>query len=230
MITVLREELPDIFRNKEWPLFDEETAQDVPGYVPNLSLIEFKVFKPDLPRDMDVLDQACADKVADYIFNTNNFTKTFKVWLFLEVGAWLKKSSVVLQGGLRALREKAWLDQLPKMHEVIIESGNRSKSAGLAEIVTREHFMAAIKLSRSHHWSCVIASERADITSEKSINSIFASAFPPGNKILGVNWSHLSLSLCPIGDILLRVSGSYDERLATIDCIMAPERAVLFKK
>jgi len=222
MITVLKNEFLDVFRNKEWPLFNEEMAQKTLGRVPNFSLVEFNVFRPELPRDMAELDQACAERIAPLLYKNDKLPKESKVWLFI---------AQQRTGGIKSLLKKEWLDVLPLATEVFVESNRGAKSAGLVEIAA-ENFLTAIRILRANDSACIIASGRSDIVSERNIVHTYYSAFPSEKvpQSSGVSWAGLSLLLCPLGDILLRVSGSYDERLAAIDCIMTPEKAILFKE
>jgi len=222
MITVLKNEFLDIFRNKDWPLFNEEMAQKTLGRVPSFSLVEFKVFKPELPRDIAELDQACAERIAPLLYKNDKLTKENKVWLFI---------GQERRGRIKSLLKKEWLDVLPLATEVSIESNSGAKSAGLVEIAA-ENFLTAIRILRAIDSACIIVSGRSDIVSERNIVYTYYSAFPSERvpQTSGVSWAGLTLLLCPVGDILLRVSGSYDERLATIDCIMTPEKAILFNE
>ncbi|MDB6064820.1 MAG: hypothetical protein JWR26_1028 [Pedosphaera sp.] len=230
MITVHKETHFDMFRNSEWPLFNEQVALRTLGQVPKLSLVEFKVFKPGLPRDMDELDSACTSRVSEYIFDKDHVMGKFKAWLFLAHSSWRTDSAISRSEGLDSLPADWHLAQLPRSQEVLFESDEGVQFAGLAE-VNAESFQTATRILRKHGASCIILSDRPDIDSAASIKAIYRAAFPPEDKGItsSVNWGSLSLALCLLGDVLVRVSGSYDERLASIDCIMLPEKTVFFE-
>lgn len=219
-----------MFRNPEWPLFSGQAGLRTLGNLPNLSLVEFKVFKPGLPRDMEELDQACARRVSEHLFSKNGIERRPKVWLFLAHTGWTRKSGAWITQEMSSFPSEWRVEQLPRAYEVLVESDKGIRFAGLAE-VDAESFQTATRILRKHQSSCIIMSDRADIASSSSIKLVFGAAFTAEdqNVTRPLNWARLSLALCPLGDVLLRVSGSYDERMATLDCIMVPERTVLFE-
>ena len=64
-------------------------------------------------------------------------------------------------------------------------------------------------------------SKRLNVDSVEGVRSVFSSAFPKKDGIeqITVDWLRLALDLCPQGDILIRVTGLFDDREAGVDLI-----------
>jgi hypothetical protein len=83
----------------------------------------------------------------------------------------------------------------------------------------------AVDIVRTDHACAIIFSSRVDMTDPANIETIFRTAFSSagGGGGMDVDWLALAVSLCPRGDVLLRVSGLFDDREAAVDLIATPE-------
>jgi hypothetical protein len=92
--------------------------------------------------------------------------------------------------------------------------------AGLLE-VSPGSFAKATKVVRTNSAYAIICSNRATIILHESIYSIVLSAFPHTNTTqqVSIDWLRLALDLCTQGDILIRVSGLFDDHEASVDLI-----------
>ena len=83
----------------------------------------------------------------------------------------------------------------------------------------------AIDSSRGGSSFAIIFSRRNDIDSPHSIQEIFSHGFTKHNDVeqTSIDWMALAISLCPKGDMLLRVSGHFDDREAAVDLIATPQ-------
>jgi hypothetical protein len=79
----------------------------------------------------------------------------------------------------------------------------------------------AINAVRTHPAYFIIVSARYNLDSAEGIRSIFSLCFPHEKDLeqLRVNWLSLAVGLCGHGDMLLRVSGLFDDREAAVDII-----------
>jgi len=118
-----------------------------------------------------------------------------------------------------------------RSEEVEIMIGNKVRYAGLAE-VTPGLTDQALEIARTDHACAIIFSRRGDITNAFSVESIFRIAFTSvsGEGETHLDWLALAVSLCPLGDILMRMSGQFDDRDAAADLIATPGNLGLPRK
>lgn len=213
----------DLIHCDVWPLLD--------GYElvssSTIGVIRFIARQLGIPREMATLYDVAISMVMDNIFR-NASLKEYKVWLFLSHSSWQPKSRLSLYKRLwKSLSDEA-LKQFPIGTEVLFESAEGVRFAGITQ-VEENTFPLAIELLRKYS-SAIIISREDTIADEQSIKLIFSAAFPAHGNVqkTSVDWPNLVMNLCQGDSIVIRTSGSYDDRQASIDCFMSSERMSLF--
>ena len=226
-ISLDKDESTNVFQDSSWPLFDEERASRFVTPVPEIGLVSFVARQLEYPIDIQALDEACSLELAPLLFHNPSLTIDYKVWLFIAHSSWQPKSRVVLFKGLKRSMSDPML-QMFHFREHMIESSEGVRFAGIAE-VTPETFMTSIQLLRGYS-AFLLVSNRSEIQNDASVDFIFRSAFPlyKGIEQGKVDLMVLSIYLCPLGDIVIRVSGTEDEKSASLDCAMLSEKVSLF--
>jgi hypothetical protein len=228
-INVVKIVSPDLFVENESIAFNPHLAILRVGSVPALSAVTFIATKSGASYDLDELAVACGNEAMAFILNIVG--DNYRAWLFVSDGPWKPATRV-------ARHKKLWKNHadlvssngvLEVGEEAEMESGGLVRFAGLLE-VTGEAFIKAIRLVRTN-WACaIIFSKRANFGSQASARSIFLSAFPKTNGVqrASIDWMTLAMDICPLGDILIRVSGLFDDHEAAVDVIA--DKGLLLKR
>lgn len=222
-----KEVTADVFNDPDWPLFSQATVNKGKPTLPKLGVISYISRADSMPQDMDMLFDACVAQVKPKVFGNPLLCSRYKAWLFVAHSSWQPKSRVVMYKGLRNS-----LPEIPckglRFKELAIEATPGVRFAGIAEIDSAT-FRNAILFPKEYA-SVVVISDAEELTFEDSLRSMFSAAFPSlkGIAQASIDWASLSEYLCPMGNVLVRANGSYDERLADIDCIMLTEKIALF--
>lgn len=190
---------------------------------PPLGAVTFIARKSVPSQNLRDLAIACGREAFPLAKSTGNEVKTG--WLFVSDGPWRDANRIVLYQRLwknhRDLVE-AGTNGL-KSDEVAIQRHGKIRYAGLLEI-TDALIDKAIEATRVNTSFAIVFSSRADIVFSESINYIFSHAFTKKNGYEGtsIDWMTLAITLCPRGDVLMRVSGLFDDREAAVDLIATP--------
>lgn len=171
-----------------------------------------------------------ADYAIPLLFANPRMNRDYKVWLFTSHGPWQRNSAMVKHYRLwRSFPSKWRLDDFRLGSETMVESNEGVRFAGLAE-VSQAGFFTATQIMRSESSCAIILSARPDIGSQGGITQLFNSAFPGnGTAQSRVDWLSLSLDCCQLGDVVIRVGGSWDEREASLDFFMLPKLLPIFE-
>ena len=222
---------PDVFVENECVTFHKSRALQITHAIPELAAVCIVATEVELPREMELLDKACADYAIPLLFANPRMNRDYKVWLFASHGPWQPNSVMVNHYKLwRSFPSKWRLDDFRLGPEIMVESSEGIRFAGLAE-VSKASFFTATQIVRSESSCALILSARAEICIERGIVQLFNSAFPPGNGTAqwGVDWLSLSLDCCQLGDVVIRVGGSWCEREASLDFFMSPKLLPIFE-
>lgn len=222
--SVNRTTSPDLFVENESLLFDRARASHMSDTIPPLAAITFSAEKSTMLEDLKDLASACGK---DAVFLAKSkMGKEFRVWLFVSQRPWQPANRIVRHRKLwkdyRELIESGGIVNVSDEVEVSSEVGIRF--SGVLE-VTGSSIESALELVRTNPACAMICSKRQDIDSQVSVRSIFSFAFPKKDGIeqVQVDWMTLALGLCPMGDVLIRVSGQFDDREAAVDVIALQE-------
>jgi hypothetical protein len=218
---------PDLFVKNESLLFDRLRAEKLQAIIPSIGAVTYTAMASDTSETLEKLAAVCGNEAV--ALAKSSLGPEFRLWLFVSDGAWREANRITKYHKLwkshRDLTEA--IDPLKISEEAELESGELIRYAGLLEI--SDHSCSiAINAVRTNSSFAMIFSKRADIDSSQGIRSIFASAFPKkdGVEQERIDWLTLALGSCTQGDILLRVSGLFDDREVAVD-IIASEDIIL---
>lgn len=220
----------DLFIKNDCVWFDRSKASRMTDAVPPLAAVCIVSIEHQLPRELELMDKACVEAAIPLLFANERLSENCKVWLFLAHGPWQANSVMVKHRKLWRSFPSAWnLDDFQLCRELMVESHKGVRFMGMAE-VSQEGLFTATQILRSGSSGALILSQSDYCESEVDVPRIFNSAFPEraGAAQEQIDWLNLSLACCPSNDIVIRVSGSWDEREAALDLIMLPEQLPRF--
>lgn len=220
----------DLFVENDCLWFDKARAQRLTGVATPLSAVCVVTAEPQLPRELELMDKACVEAAAPLLFDNERLGEGHRVWLFLAHGPWQANSVMVRHRKLWKSFPSAWdLDDFQLCREAMVESRAGVRFAGVAA-VSRRGLFTATQILRGANSGALVLSERDYCESEDDLMRLFNAAFPgaAGAPQEQVDWLSLALACCPSDDVVIRVSGSWDEREASLDLIMLPEHLPRF--
>lgn len=198
-----------------------DTAKGVASSLP-LSAITFVAARDSLDIGLKECALACGRKAAEFI---SRQSRTHDAWLFLADGPWYTPSRITTHKRLWS-RHKDVLESDGVgllSDELEFNDRNLIRYAGVVQ-VSRLAFERSIEVVRNQHSCAIILSSREDFESLENVKAIFDLAFRQIHykRGISVDWGRLASGLCPLGDVLMRVSGMFDDREAAIDIIWSP--------
>ena len=220
----------DLFVKNDCLSFDKAEALRLTGVATPLSAVCIVTAEPQLPRELELMDKACVEAAAPLLFDNERLSGNHKLWLFLAHGPWQANSVMVKHRKLWRSFPSAWeLGDFQLCGEAMVQSRNGVRFAGVAG-VSRQGLFTATQILRSTNSGALVLSERDYGESQADWMRLFDAAFPSADGVPRehVDWLSLSLACCPSNDIVIRVSGSWDEREASLDLIMLPEHLPRF--
>ena len=223
-IEVLRFISTDLYAENASLLFDSKRVDPPLTSVPPLGAVTFTAERTDPSQNLQDLAVACGREA--FLLAGTTYSKAYRAWLFISDGPWKEATKIVQHQKLwknhRDLVETGSSGR--KSDEVAIEVGSLVRYAGLLEI-TDGLTEKAINSVRTCSSYAIILSSRHDIILNVSIRYIFSQAFTKQNGIerTSIDWMTLAIALCPQGDVLMRVSGLFDDREAAVDLIAIPQ-------
>lgn len=220
----------DLFVKNDCLWFDRDRALRLAGVETPLSAVCMVTDEPQLPRELESMDKACVEAAAPLLFDNERLSEKHKVWLFLAHGPWQANSVMVKHRRLWRSFPSAWeLGDFRLCGEASVESREGVRFAGVAA-VSRQGLFTATQILRGSNSGALLLSERDYCETEDDLMRLFDDAFPSVNGVPQgqVDWLNLSLARCPSDDVVIRVSGSWDEREASLDLIMLPEHLPRF--
>ena len=223
-INVSRVLSPDLYAENDSLLLMRSHAGQGSNSAPPLGAITWIAVKAVPSQKLHDLAFACAKEAFSRV--TASQHDRLKFWLFVSDGPWKEATRVVVHQKLwKNHRDLVEADaNCIKSEEVEMKAGSKVRYAGLIEIssVLVEKSIEAVRVCSSF---AIIFSRRNDIVLPTSIEEIFRSAFPMQNDLeqTSIDWKGLATALCPKGDLLLRVSGLFDDHEAAVDVIASPQ-------
>lgn len=223
-INVSRVLSPDLYAENDSLLLKRTYAGQHSNSVPPLGAITCIAVKADPSQKLQDLALACAKEAFSLVTASHN--DRLRCWLFVSDGPWKEATRIVVH-------QKLWKNHRDlfeadagciKSEEVEIKAGSKVRYAGLIEIssVLVEKAIESVRVCSS---LAIIFSRRSDIVLPMSVEQIFRSAFSMQNGLeqTSIDWKALAVALCPKGDLLLRVSGLFDDHEAAVDIIASPQ-------
>jgi hypothetical protein len=209
---------PNLFVENESLLFDPTRASHLAEKVPMLAAITFVATRSDSHQTLE--GRALAAGSAALSLLTNAFPRDYRLWLFVVDGPLRNPSALSRHQKLwKGHRDLVGSSDVVRIGEEFeIKSEGLVRYAGLLEI-SCDSCDKAISAARTNSSFAIIFSKRDDIDSQYGVRSIFSAAFPKGSGQTAVDWLSLAINLCPQEDILVRITGLFDDREAAADLI-----------
>ncbi len=215
----------DLYSKNRSLLFDSQRVGSQLTSLPPLGAVTFIAQRSNPSQNLQDLAVACGREA--FLLVKSAYNESYKRWLFISDGPWKEATRIVLH-------QKLWKNHRDlveagasgyKSDEVAVEVGGKVRYAGLLEI-TDGLIEKAINSTRVCSSFAIIFSNRNDIILPISINQIFSDAFIKRDQFerTSIDWMSLAIALCPQGDMLMRVSGLFDDREAAVDLIATPEK------
>lgn len=221
----------NLFIKNDCLWFDRAKASLMFGAVPPpLAAVCIVSGEPELPREMELLDKACAQTAAPLLYANERLGENYNVWLLLAHGPWQANSVMVKHRKLWRSFPSAWqLDDFHLCSEFMVASHKGVRFVSVAK-VNQAGLFTASQMLRSESSGALILSQSNYCDSRDDVMRLFNSAFPGSDGVAQerIDWLNLSLACCPLNEIVIRVSGSWDEREASLDLIMLPEHLPRF--
>ena len=180
--------------------------------------------EPDFPRDLTRMDEACLRKAKSLLLDLL-LESSKAIWLLVAHGPWQPRSAAVRHSRLwNSFWSRYGLRGANLSPEIMVESDEGIRFAGVAMIDSSALFTGT-QILRQQPSCALIISGRTEIPTEHGIRQLFEFAFPirGRNQQAEVDWLCLSLGCCPLGDVIVRVSGGIDDRETALDFIMSSQ-------
>lgn len=220
----------NVFQDNDCVFFDLETATHVVDSVPKLAAMTILCEEKGLPRNLELMDKACAG-YGERLLKNLTVNLNYKIWMFLAHGPWQMKSAVVRHNKLWKSLLKEWpLNARSLSQEIMVESQDGIRFAGVAEIGPESLFIAT-QILRQEQSGAIILSQRNGLDSKDGVLQIFRAAFPieKGKERTRIDWLSLCLNLCVMGDVIIKIGGSWDERETSLDFIFTLDKLASFR-
>jgi hypothetical protein len=229
------EHIPDITAG-EFPLLyfllhdlrEEETTKRLFASLPRISAL-CVVGKEFDWRDSEQPIQACSEAAQSLIFPRTTSLKGYRPWLFLAHGGEQPDNRITRYKKLwRGIEQQYGVDSFRREPEVEIVSSAGLRYATVTEL-TIKNFFLGMTLLRERKSSAVLLSPLLEMPTEAVITDLFWAAFQSDGGIptASVKWSQLVARRCPLGEILVRAGGSWDERKYYLEFFGLPENLSL---
>lgn len=167
----------------------------------------------------DVL-QACMSQLRPRLHRWLLTLPAHKVFLFAATPFWDNPNVVARRRGIWGLESFRWLPRDATRSSVVeVKNEDGIRFAGIAQI-PEVALADAADFVRTNDSAVLFCSSHITM-SESDVRSMFALAFPKGQ--LGADWAVLADGAAAQQDILLRVSGGFDDREAAVDALMSAE-------
>ena len=190
------------------------------GRTPKIDALRVVCSELGLPRDFARMCVACAEAAKPLVFDDRS-PGGHRPWLFVATAAWLPDDRVTRYEKLwKRIDERYGIGAGRRGPEVPFESAEGLRFAAVAEL-TPENFAEGARLLRGLRSSALVWTAREQMDSEAGTRRFFELAFPPRKGVPDAltDWARLASAYCPLGDILVRPSGSWDERECSLDFI-----------
>lgn len=219
---VIRIHSPDLYvPNESWNP-DARIVRRMLPVRPSLTAVTYIATSESPADSLDALAARCRARLEPLLYDDGQRD----VQMLVADGPWQTPSALVKKKKLWARNPWA-LDtaQFSRLSgEIMVEREGRIRYAGLAT-VARRGFGLAVEIARKSRACAIFVSRSAPVAEADLVRSLFSAAFPSvkGLEATVVDWTRLALGRCETGDILVRVSGQFDDTSAAIDLIFDPE-------
>jgi len=228
-ITVQKVVVGNLFEDAQWPMFNQKkVAAFLQGDIPKLGALSIECHKRELPRDMEVLEDICASEL-NFLLHKNPRLPILppNIWLFIAHDTWQPESAIILHNKLwKSLPVDLHLHQFEQQTEILVKSTAGIRFAGVVK-VTSSSLRPAVRVLGKFRAAALILSSRPDVALPELVRTMYDAAFPNPAQT-SIDWPVLAAIVCPTGDVVVRQSGSFDERLLALDLFMLSEKLEYF--
>lgn len=184
---------------------------------PDVSVISITAPRqPNQPFDAAL--GACVEELRVRAHSWRTRLPSHRLFLFASTPFWTKSNAIQKRRALWGSDESlAWTRSAVSRAELEVNEPRGSRFAGVVEVPEHELLHAA-NFARTHDSAVLMFSEEAEV-SEDRILSLFARAFPKGSS--GADWSALVLHCGSSDDVMIKVSGAFDDVDLSIDVFLS---------
>lgn len=184
---------------------------------PDVSVISITAPRePNLPFDGAL--GACVDELRQLIHLWRIPLPSHRLVLFASTPFWTKPNAIQKRRALWGSDESlAWARAAVSRAELEVTEPRGSRFAGVVEVLDHELLNAA-DYARTHDAAVLMSSPEA-VVSENRIPSLFTQAFPRGGS--SVDWSALVLRCASTDDVMIKISGAFDDLELAIDVFLS---------
>jgi len=224
MITKINKILSNnLFSDNQSIIFDRKQQLEKVGREVELGAITFISKKENSLQNLKDLASACGRVAFSHI--EEKLGTAYTPWIFISDGFWKPNSLLQEKFGLwRYYQNLINKDPyLIKSKEIKIINNNKVRFAGVLKI-SDILIDDVIDFTRINHSSVIFFSNK-NAAKSYLIRQFFSHAFPKKNGIEQdrIDWPTLASYCCVKDDLLLRVSGLFDDLEAAVDIICTPK-------
>jgi hypothetical protein len=215
--------------NDSWNFSETDVLKLTPN-PPSLCSFSIICREKAWPRDREQMIALCAEHSKPLLFK-NIYLADYSILLFVSHTSWLEPTVMNRHKKLwKSFPSKWQLDEFKLKPEIEIISKDGVRYAGNIQIDS-SLWSKAIQILFQSTQCILIATERKNVYDSDEIRNIFDCAFPRANddQVNSINLLNLCLNLCPLGDIIINATESYDHTELAINYIMSPEKLNFFK-
>ncbi len=193
--------------------------------VPQIGALRVVCSELGLPRDFEKMGEICTEAARSLVFDRRSLPG-YRPWLFVATPTSLPDNRITRYKKLwKGIEERCGVGAGRHGPEVLFQSAEGLRFAAAAEL-TRKSFAEGTRLLRGLTSSALVWTAREGMDSEAETRRFFERAFPLRKGVPDgrTDWIRLASAYCPLGDVLVRASGSWDERECALDLIGVPEQ------
>jgi hypothetical protein len=161
---------------------------------------------------------ACVDELRQRLHAWRALVPSHRLVLFASTPFWTAPNAVQKRRALWGSDESlAWTRSAVSRTELEVTEPRGSRFAGVVQVPEQELLKAA-DYARTHDAAVLLFSPEAEL-SENRVRSLFTRAFPRGGS--GSDWSALVLHCASSDDVVIKVSGAFDDVELAIDVFLS---------
>lgn len=230
------EKIPDISVG-EFPLLlyllddarEEAAIRQLFAALPQISALRVVCKELELPRDSEEMIHVCTEAARLLIFQQGVSLKGYIPWLLIAQGFWEPDNRITRYRRLwRRLDQCYGAKTLRRGPEIEIASSEGLRYAVVTELTT-ENFFVGSAILRVNSASGLTLTQLSEIETEDGLKSLFDAAFLKEDKSYThrVSWARFVARRCPMGEIVVKAGGSWDERKYYLEFFGLPENLSL---
>jgi hypothetical protein len=214
---------PSLYEPNESLNLSRDRARYLAGENMPLAAITYVCSRGDADGNWEPVIDTCGQQVAAKLYERSLCDK---VVLFVADSVWLPRSPTIVRKRLWGRRgaEFSKRGMLLGLETEFIKEG-RVRYAGIVW-TGQDGFASAVDIARKD-MACALVAGRAERWLDESawVENAFHAAFPMNEKANAsrIDWLSLIVHLCKWGDVVVRVSGLFDDPELALDCIVRPD-------